>query len=53
MNPLTNYSFIGTFDQLMDIVPTYILSILKDIDKDRIVGHVYRITLYNNFILIW
>jgi hypothetical protein len=44
-------SFIGTFDQLFDLVPTAILAILNDrADSEE---HIYRITVSNNFLMIW
>ena len=48
---MENKSFIGTLDQLFDLVPINVLFIMWDLNRKS--DHIFRITLYNNYLLIW
>jgi hypothetical protein len=44
-------SFIGTIDDALESVPTYVLYMMAD--QDRPIGYVFRATVSNGFVLVW
>jgi hypothetical protein len=46
-----NYPISGTFDELMDVVPTKVLSIMVLQKRDD--AHVFTIDVQNGFLMVW
>ena len=46
-----NYPISGTFDELIDIVPTKVLSMMVSQKRDD--AYTYTIDVQNDFLMVW
>ena len=45
------YPIIGTFDELIELVPTKVLSMM--ISQERDDAYIYTIDVQNDFLMVW
>jgi hypothetical protein len=46
-----NYQITGTLDELIELVPTKVLSMMVSQEKDD--AYIYTIDVQNDFLMVW